>query len=91
MVHDYLKKLLKQLKKQVSGDDKTSKPRKENRSVFFEGPGFHDTPIYERKLMPGGYRVEGPAIIEEEFSSTVLIPGSVATIDEFNNIVIDIN
>ena len=64
--------------------------KKQDRPVYFEGIGFQDVPIYERKWMPIGTTVEGPAVIEEEFSSTVLIPATTAAIDDYNNIIITI-
>ena len=73
-----------------SSTSETRDPHKHDRSVFYEGIGFQDVPIYERKWIPDKFVVNGPAIIEEEFSSTVLIPGSSATIDQFKNIIIKI-
>ena len=43
------------------------------RPVYFDR-AFRDTPIYERALLPPGFRLEGPAIVEEFGSTTVVFP-----------------
>jgi N-methylhydantoinase A len=35
-----------------------------------------------------GNRIEGPALIEEHASTTVVLPGAVAEVDAFGNLVI---
>lgn len=63
--------------------------KKEVRPVIFEGQGKVDTVIYDREKMSPGMTVEGPAIIEEISTSTVIYPGMKASIDKFGNIVIE--
>lgn len=70
----------------VSGSDAES-ARKTNRSVYFEG-GHRDTPVYDRGQLPAGTRIEGPSIIEEFGSTTVVFPGQFASIDDHGIIVI---
>ncbi|MEM4288096.1 MAG: hydantoinase/oxoprolinase family protein [Candidatus Caldarchaeum sp.] len=41
-----------------------------------------DTPIYHRQAVPTGFSQEGPAIIEEYDSTTVVPPGWRVTVDE---------
>ena len=41
------------------------------RPVYFEG-AYRDTPIYARDRLPGGQRLDGPALIEESGSTTVI-------------------
>jgi 5-oxoprolinase (ATP-hydrolysing) len=60
--------------------------------VVFEEDGrpkVFDTPFYERERLRAGNRIEGPAIIEQYDSTTVVPPGLVAEIDRVGNIVID--
>jgi N-methylhydantoinase A len=59
------------------------------RPVRFEGE-FVDTPVYRRADLPAGTRIEGPAIIEQLDSTTVVPPEVVATVDEWLNIRIDL-
>ena len=51
-----------------------------HRQVFFGG-SFVDTPIYDRGSLAAGQRVEGPAVIEEFGSTTVVFPGQYLTVD----------
>jgi len=60
------------------------------RPVHFEGAGYLDTPTYQRSALQAGNRIEGPALIEEHASTTVLHPGDVAAVDAFGDLVIDI-
>src|SRR5206468_3223882 len=47
------------------------------------------TPFYDRDRLRAGNRIEGPAIIEQYDSTTVVPPGLVAEIDRFGNILVD--
>jgi N-methylhydantoinase A len=58
------------------------------REVLFE-EGRLETKIYRRLAMTVDESVEGPAIIEEPSSTTVVHPGQRATIDRFGNLIID--
>jgi len=62
-----------------------------NRPVYFAEPeGYVDTPTYDRARLVADNRIEGPALIEEYASTTVVHPGDVATVDAFGNLAIDI-
>lgn len=62
---------------------------KENRDAWFDSAnGFVSTPVYDRMKLPVGARIEGPAIIEQSDSATLIEPGAYVTIDQFGNIVI---
>ena len=60
-----------------------------HRPAFF-GDGFVDTPFYRRALLPAGARLEGPAIIEEPGSTTVVPPGTRAGLDAAGNLVLEL-
>ncbi len=51
------------------------------RRVYFGGD-FVECPVYQRDLLPTGGSLDGPAIIEEFGSLTVVFPGWSATTDE---------
>jgi len=56
---------------------------------------FHDagplkTPIYDRATLHPGQTIDGPAIIEQMDATTMLMPGDIATIDDYLNIVIEV-
>jgi len=59
------------------------------RKVYFgEAGGFIDTPTFARAHLLARNRIEGPALIEEHASTTVVLPGAVAEVDDFGNLVI---
>ncbi len=60
------------------------------RRVYFPGPGFVDARIYERTRIGLGDIVEGPAVVEEEASCTVVPPGRSLRVDEIGSLVIDL-
>jgi N-methylhydantoinase A len=61
------------------------------RPVYFtQGARHVDTPTYDRAELTAGHRIEGPALIEEHASTTVVHPGDVVTVDAFGDLVIDI-
>ncbi len=63
---------------------------KETRPVYFaETSGFVDCPIYDRYALPAGATFEGPAIVEEFDSTTVVHPGFGVRVDDLGNLVIE--
>jgi N-methylhydantoinase A len=60
---------------------------KSSRAVYF-GAQFHDTPVFDRALLPSGGRVDGPAIIEEFGSTTVVFPRQTVEVDPHGILVI---
>jgi N-methylhydantoinase A len=54
--------------------------RKGVRPVFFDG-AWVDTPIYDRAVLPAGHRIDGPAVVEEFGSTTVVWPGQWLEVD----------
>jgi 5-oxoprolinase (ATP-hydrolysing) len=62
------------------------------REVVFDVDGKaerHRTPFYERDLLRAGDRLQGPAIVEQYDTTTVIPPGLEALIDDHGNIVVD--
>jgi len=51
-----------------------------SRSVFFAG-AFRETLIYQRASLPAGFRLDGPAVVEEFGSTTVVFPGQRLEVD----------
>jgi N-methylhydantoinase A len=62
-----------------------------SRKVYFESLGWLDTPIYRRPELPAGFSVAGPAIIEQNDTTTLLDPGSRATVDERLNLLCQVS
>jgi len=59
------------------------------RDVYYGGR-FHGTPTYHRDALLAGNRIQGPALIEEYASTTVLMPGDVMEVDALGNLVITV-
>jgi N-methylhydantoinase A len=64
--------------------------RKPNRKVWFKDVGFVDTDIYEREILPVGATFEGPAIIEQPDTTTVMPPKTRCRVDNYGNLVIKV-
>jgi N-methylhydantoinase A len=62
----------------------------ETRQVNFDGKTFISCAIWPREKLNVGVRIDGPAIIEESASTTVVGPKDWATIDRLGNIHITI-
>ena len=50
------------------------------RPVYFKGRGYLPTPIYRQRTLPAGAAIEGPAVVEEEDSTTLVHPGQRLTV-----------
>lgn len=53
------------------------------RPVCFAESGFITTPIYHRERLSAGSRLEGPAVIEEVDSTTLVHPGQRLSVDDY--------
>jgi N-methylhydantoinase A len=59
------------------------------RPAYFGGR-FVDTPVYDGDALGAGHRIEGPAIVEERFTTIVVYPGHVAELDGHGNYAIEV-
>ena len=50
---------------------------------------FRSTPVYDRYSLGAGFSAEGPAIVEEYGSTTVVWPGDRFTVGTFGELQID--
>ena len=66
--------------------DAMKKPRK----VWFRDAGFVDSDIYERNLIPIGAIFDGPVVVEQQDTTTVIPPRTHCKIDKYANIVISV-
>ncbi len=65
----------------------TGPARKGSRPAYHaEAGGFLDTPVYDRYALRPGDRLEGPAIVEERESTTVVPPGDRLEVDPHLNL-----
>jgi N-methylhydantoinase A/oxoprolinase/acetone carboxylase beta subunit/N-methylhydantoinase B/oxoprolinase/acetone carboxylase alpha subunit len=74
------------------GDGDPTQAKTLEREVVFDVDGTaqrHLTPFYERERLQAGDRIDGPAIVEQYDTTTVIPPGLRAEIDAHGNIVVD--
>jgi N-methylhydantoinase A len=65
----------------------TTPAPKSMRHVYFDG-AFRDTAIYDRAALPPGFRIDGPAVVEEFGSTTVVFPHQRLEVDAHGILVI---
>ena len=56
--------------------------RKGRRMVDIGEDGRHEADIYERDALPAGFAAEGPLVVEEPSSTTIVHPGQRLWVDE---------
>ncbi len=62
-----------------------------SRTVYFSELGKSvKTPTFARTELRAGNRIEGPALVEEYASTTVVLPGDRLDVDDFANLVISV-
>ena len=65
--------------KAFDATDAEAKPH-ETRQAYFNAADARDVPVFRRSTLQPGMRLEGPAIIEEQTSTTVLYPDQLAEV-----------
>jgi N-methylhydantoinase A len=60
------------------------------RPAHFNAGDAREVPVLLRSTLRPGMRIEGPAIIEEKTSTTVLYPAQHGTVDEYMNIEVEL-
>ncbi len=61
-----------------------------NRNVYVRGEGFVSYRIYKRSGLTFGNVIDGPAIIEEETSTTLIRKGDRLTVDRFGDLILEV-
>jgi N-methylhydantoinase A len=65
--------------------------QKEVRKVYYkQHNGFVDTDVYQRTDLKHGMQLNGPLLVEEYASTTVLFPGDQLEISEYGDLIITI-
>ncbi len=75
------------LERQAVDSPPEAKP-KAVRSVYYLDEGFVDSAIYERDDLGPGQAFEGPCLIEEQTSTTVVPPGWGGSVDAYHNLIL---
>src|SRR4029450_3908840 len=60
-------------------------------AYFDEYQAYRDTPIYQRDLLPLGAQFDGPAIIEQPDTTTVVYPGFTCRVDDVGNLLLTLH
>jgi N-methylhydantoinase A len=72
----------------AAGPAPGSEPVKSTRPAYFpEADGYVQTPVYDRYRLAAGMRFDGPAIVEERESTTVIGPRARISVDARLNLV----
>ena len=61
----------------------------EHRSVFVGGIGRVTAPVYAREHLVYGNQIDGPALVEQYDSTTLIGAGWRAAVDAFGNLVLE--
>ncbi len=62
-----------------------------HKPVYFRSAGeYVSTPVYKRELLKSRNVIQGPALVEEHASTTVVQPGDTVVVDAFGNLQISI-
>jgi N-methylhydantoinase A len=67
----------------------TPEPKARRPVYFAEAGDYVDCPIHDRYALPAGARLQGPAVIEEFDSTTVVHPGFTVRVDDVGNLIIE--
>ena len=65
-----------------------------SREVIFDNGGQPEklaTPHYDRTRLKAGNVIRGPAVVEQTDSTTLILPGLVAEVDRYGNLIIQIH
>jgi N-methylhydantoinase A len=72
----------------VASGGAAPKPRTMRKVCLASADRFEDCPVYAREALAAGVKIEGPALIEEYGSTTVMFAGDRAGISETGEIII---
>ncbi|MCB1496561.1 MAG: hydantoinase/oxoprolinase family protein [Bauldia sp.] len=61
------------------------------RRVYFAGPGWTDTAVHRFEALAEADTIVGPAVVESDFTSVVIDPGTTARRDAMGTLVIDLD
>jgi N-methylhydantoinase A len=68
------------------------KDKPARRPIYFTAEtGWQEADVYQRDHLQTGNRLQGPCLIEEYASTTVVMPGDQVEVDEFGNLIIEVN
>jgi len=60
------------------------------RDVYFDGKGYVPTDVYDRYALDTNSTIDGPAILEEAGSTTLVPPSATATVSDRGELIVDL-
>ncbi len=60
----------------------------ESRQVYFDDHGFVKTLVYDRQRLPAGFRVDGPAILEDASATAIIAPEMSGEVDDYGYVLV---
>ena len=75
-------------REKLNGHGPRSAVKPSRRPIWFAETGVSPCDVWQRDTLIPGQRIQGPTLIEEDASTTVVCPGDVAEIDAWGNIAI---
>lgn len=73
----------------VVGGDSLAEARKGTREAHFvDAEDVFEVPVYDRELLPTDVTFDGPAVVEQRDTTTVVYPGQVCYTDESLNLIL---
>ena len=76
-------------RKRGAGDGNAERAGVNSKPMFYEG-AWRDGRLYDRRRLQAGDRLSGPAVILEYSATTFIPPGAQATVDEHENLLIEV-
>ena len=76
---------------EIATNGQSSSAKSQTRQVDFDIDGVHETTVYQRHDLPVGFAAQGPLIVEEAASTTLVHPGQSLVVDTYGNLVIHLN
>jgi N-methylhydantoinase A len=64
-------------------------PPARRREIYLDG-AWRTAAVYDRAVLRAGERLEGPAVIEQDDTTSLLPPGTTATVDKWANVLIEV-
>ncbi len=58
------------------------------RKVFYEGK-YEEWNVYNKEFLPINYQIDGPAIIEDPTSTSLILEGQMGMLDSYGNLIIE--
>jgi N-methylhydantoinase A len=75
------------LKRSVSG--KAAAPAAHREACFSARQGFQRVPVYQHAELPPGQEIAGPAFVQNDYLTMLLLPGQHGAMDELGNLIVD--